>query len=85
MTGRDPFRRRWQDLPDPPDIARTLRTGYPEAVAPVAESPRCPVCGAEAEVYVLVDGDVAGCDTCATLCLACWYAAEGEVVTCHAL
>ena len=46
------------DLPDAPDIARTLRTGYPD----IPEKYHCAKCGAPAEVY----GETSG-----YLCLDC--------------
>lgn len=52
-------------LPDAPDIARTLRTGYPREPDPV---PRCPICGRECEdVYYNLDGYIIGCDLCTTV------------------
>lgn len=65
------------DLPDPPDIARVLRTGYPDRVPPLepTEDPRCPLCGLPAEVIVTdLDGQVVGCDECLAFWEAGWYA-----------
>jgi len=65
------------DLPDPPDIARALRTGYPDRALPLepSEDPRCPLCGLPAEVIVTdLDGQVVGCDECLAFWEAGWFA-----------
>ena len=51
-----------EQIPDHPDIACALRTGYPEPVA----FPRCPVCGEETDVFFrnCRSGEILGCDNC---------------------
>ena len=65
------------DYPDAPDIARVLRTGYPDASPPLepADDPRCPLCDQPAEVIVTdLDGVLVGCDGCLAFWEAGWYA-----------
>ena len=50
-------------IPDAPDIAETMRTGYPYR----RKVPVCPICGDECTI-VYKDGnyDIVGCDVCLT-------------------
>ena len=49
------------DVPDHPDIACALRTGYPTGHR---ENPVCPICGSECETIYIKDGTPIGCDEC---------------------
>lgn len=52
-------------IPDAPDIANALRTGYP-TVSPL-RIPICPICHKEPEqLYKAIEGDIIGCDWCIT-------------------
>ena len=65
------------DYPDPPDIARVLRAGWPDRTTPLepSDDPRCPLCSQAAEVIVTdLDGQVVGCDECLAFWEAGWYA-----------
>lgn len=50
-------------IPDAPDIANTLRTGYP---APPPEYPCCPMCGRQSETFVVdrQTREIVGCWDC---------------------
>lgn len=48
---------------DHPVIRCMEQTGYPDGIEP--EYPKCPMCGAEAEVfYKSADGEIVGCEEC---------------------
>ena len=49
-------------IPDHPEIARTLVSGYPDAV----RFPMCPVCGEETDTFIKsrLSGEILGCDNC---------------------
>lgn len=50
-----------KDVPERPDVERTIRTGYPKEPRP----PRCPMCGAECEsIFRRPDGEILGCENC---------------------
>ena len=56
---------RIDNIGDPPDIARTLATGYPDGKDP--QAPICPVCGEETDtVYTDYGGEIVGCSNCLT-------------------
>ncbi len=52
-----------ENIPDHPDIARALRTGYPYETEDI--QPTCPICGHEAE-YFYKDScnEIVGCSWC---------------------
>lgn len=53
-----------ENIPDHPDIARCLCSGYAH---PLKRTPTCPVCGAEVDAYLKnIDGDIVGCENCVT-------------------
>ena len=50
-----------KDVPERPDVERTLRTGYPRKF----DYPRCPMCGRACRtVYRTAGGEIAGCNEC---------------------
>lgn len=52
-----------KQIPDHPDIARCLCTGYAH---PIQETPRCPFCNAEVDSYLKskISGEIVGCENC---------------------
>lgn len=51
------------EIPDHPDIASAMRTGYPRGVE--EKEPVCPECGQPCDtIYKNNDGIVIGCDNC---------------------
>lgn len=63
-------------LRDHPDVAAAQATGYPAGHKEL--SCICPVCGAEAEEFLLSDGEIVGCNDCITKKDAYEYAIEQE-------
>ncbi len=52
-----------KNIPDHPDIARALRTGYPYETDDI--QPTCPICGHEAEYFYKDKFDnIVGCELC---------------------
>lgn len=51
-----------ENIPEHPDIAMALRTGYPTCV----HFPVCPVCGEETDTFIKskISGEIIGCDNC---------------------
>lgn len=55
------------NIPDAPDIAETMRTGYPNGY----RVPVCPICGQECTiVYKDASREIVGCDECLLACEA---------------
>lgn len=52
----------FNNISDAPDIARCLRTGYPQGEP---SYPHCPICGAECDTYYMNKYDeIFACEEC---------------------